>query len=294
MASAGRDGESPGAAGDGSRGVRHHVQHGIEVAKGKYAGSSAEDLWRRLESVDFLNRGMVCAATLLLCFFPFLIVASAVAGRSIVSGLARRLGLNKQAAADVGHLFSSSSATSAAVTGTGWVFLILSGLVAAAAVQQLYQQAFDLDRRKGDMLRALIWLAVLGGGMFVAGWAGPGVRDAAGPVLFGVIGVAVFTCFWWFTMWFLLAGRTSWGDLFPAAVATAVFWVGMEAVFAVVFSGMVISNDEKYGPIGIMFSLLSWLIAIGVVIILGAVAGIVWHERGLSFRAAASKLRRAR
>jgi membrane protein len=52
-----------------------------------------------------------------------------------------------------------------------------------------------------------------------------------------------------------------------------VFWVGMEAVFSAVFSGMVISDDDKYGPI-----------TIGVVIILGAVAGIVWHERGLSAR----------
>ena len=95
-------------------------------------------------------------------------------------------------------------------------------------------------------------------------------------------------------MWFLLAGRVSWGALFPAAVATAVFWVGMEAVFSVIFSGMVISDDEKYGPIGMVFALMSWLIAIGVVIILGAVAGIVWHERGLSFRAALKKLRRDR
>ncbi len=39
---------------------------------------------------------------------------------------------------------------------------------------------------------------------------------------------------------------------------------------------------------------MSWLIAIGVVIILGAVAGIVWQERNLSFRAALKKLRRDR
>ena len=65
----------------------------------------------------------------------------------------------------------------------------------------------------------------------------------------------------------------------------------MEAVFSVIFSGMVTSNDSKYGPIGVVFALMSWLIAIGVVIILGAVAGIVWQERNLSFRAAVKKLR---
>ena len=91
-------------------------------------------------------------------------------------------------------------------------------------------------------------------------------------MLLGVLGLVVLTGFWWFTIWFLLAGRISWRDVFPAAVATAVFWLGMEAVFSVIFSGMVTSDDTKYGPIGVVFALMSWLIAIGVVIILGAVA----------------------
>ena len=90
----------------------------------------------------------------------------------------------------------------------------------------------------------------------------------------------------------LLAGRITWRELFPSAVATAVFWLGMEVVFSVIFSGMVTSYDTKYGPIGVVFALMSWLIAIGVVIILGAVAGVVWQERNLSFRAALKKLRR--
>jgi membrane protein len=293
MASAGQDEESPGVAPDDRHGQR--VRHGIEVAKGKYAGSSAEHLWRRLDSMDFINRGILFAATLFLCFFPFLIVANALAGRSAASGLARHLGLNQQAATDVGGLFTSSVATSSAVTGTAWAFFILGGGAAAAAIQELYERAFELDRRGvRDMVRGLIWLAVLVGCSVLAGWAGPGLRSAGGPVLLAVIGLVVFAGFWWFTIWFLLAGRISWRHLLPAAVATAVFWVGMEAVFSIVFSGIVTSDDKKYGPIGVVFALMSWLIAIGVVIILGAVAGIVWQERNLSFRAALKKLRRNR
>ena len=45
--------------------------------------------------MDFINRGMLFAATLLLCLFPFLIIANALAGRSAVTGLARHLGLNQ-------------------------------------------------------------------------------------------------------------------------------------------------------------------------------------------------------
>jgi hypothetical protein len=53
----------------------------------------------------------------------------------------------------------------------------------------------------------------------------------------------------------------------------------MQTVFSLVFSAMVISDEHTYGPIGTIFALLSYLIAIGVVVILGAVAGRAWHER---------------
>ena len=176
-------------------------------------------------------------------------------GRSTASRLARHLGLDKQAAADVGALFTSSAATSSAVTGLAWVFFILGGIAAAAAIQDLYERAFELDRRGArDMPRRLIWLGVLVGGSLLGGWAGPGLRAAGGPVLLGVLGLVVFTGFWWFTMWFLLAGRISWRALFPSAAATGVFWLGMEAVFSVIFSGMVTSDDTKYGPIGVVLT----------------------------------------
>jgi membrane protein len=113
-------------------------------------------------------------------------------------------------------------------------------------------------------------------------------------VLLAVTGLVVLTGFWWFTMWFLLAGRIPWRRLFPSAVATAIIWVAMQAVFSVFLSGMVTSDNRTYGPIGVVFALMSWLIAIGVVIILGAVTGVVWDERNLSFRAAFEKLRTRR
>jgi membrane protein len=67
----------------------------------------------------------------------------------------------------------------------------------------------------------------------------------------------------------------------------------MLVVFHFISSGMVITYDQKYGPIGIIFALVSFFIAIGVVIILGAAVGLMWNDRGLSFRAAVRRLRRA-
>jgi membrane protein len=119
----------------------------------------------------------------------------------------------------------------------------------------------------------------------------PALR-ASSPVVWWIVNIPAFICFWWFTMWFLLAGRVSWRRLYPCAVATAAFWLGMLAVFWWIFSGMVISYDQKYGPIGIVFGLMSFFIAIGVVMTLGAAVGLMWQDRGLSFQAAVRKLRR--
>ena len=94
--------------------------------------------------MDFINKGMLFAAVLLLCFFPFIIVANAFAGQSAVTGLVRHLGLNQQAAKDVSGLFASSSATSNAVTGTAYLFFILGGIAAASGVQDLYERSFEL------------------------------------------------------------------------------------------------------------------------------------------------------
>jgi len=254
-------------------------KHGIEAGKKKYSGSSADVLWRRLNSVDFLNQAMVFAGTLLLCAFPLFIVAAALEGRSAARGLGRRLGLNPQAAGDLGHLFASSHATLASVTVFAWIFLLLSGYAVAASLQGLYLKVFGLDSKTTrDMPRALIWLVLVVAWLYVSGLVAPGIRHA-GPVVFAIVGLVVFTCFWWFTMWFLLAGRLPWRGLLPSAVATGLFYLGMEAVFAVMFSGSITSDDQKYGPIGIVFALMSFFIAIGVVIILGAITGLVWQER---------------
>jgi membrane protein len=272
-------------------GMGRRMRREIEAGKQKFSGSSADVLWRRLNSVDFLNQGMIFAGTLLLCAFPFLIVVDALHGQSAARGLSRRLGLNRQAAGDIGHLFASSHATIASVTGVAWVFLVLSGYSVPASLQGLYHRVFGLDSRiTRDAPRALIWLVLLVAWLFVSGLAGPRVR-AGGPIVFAVVGLVVFTSFWWFTMWLLLAGRIPWRRLLPCAVATGVFWLGMDGVFAVIFSGMVTSDHQEYGPIGTVFALMSYLIAIGVVVILGAVTGLVWQERAPSFRAAFRKLR---
>jgi membrane protein len=168
-----------------------------------------------------------------------------------------------------------------------------AGIAAAGGIQKLYQQVFGLDPQGArDRLRALIWLAAVVGWLFLGGTLGPAFYASA-PAAWWIVNIPAFMGFWWFTMWFLLAGRVRWRKLVPSAVATGACWIGMLVVFHFIFSGMVISYHQKYRPIGIIFALMSFFIAIGVVIILGAATGLMWHDRGMSFRAAVTKLRRS-
>jgi len=284
---------APRAATSSGKNVLEHVRHGSDAVKGKLSGSSAEHLWRRLDAVEFMNRGLIFAATLLLCFFPFFIVLNALAGRSAVKSLSLHFGLTTQAAGDLSHLFTSSTRTSSAVTGFAWVFFVLGGIAAAMAVQELYERAFDLQRRgMKDVGRQVLWLAFLVGCGALANWAAPGLDHSAGPVGLAFLGLLPVTAFWWITMRLLLGGRVQWRRLLPAAIATGLFWTGMEVIFRLTFSGIIVSDNNKYGPIGVVFALMSWLIAIGVVLILGAVVGVVWQDRNRGFRSAFRKLRR--
>ena len=271
-------------------GGRGRIRREIEVGEEKISGSWAGYLWHRLVAVDFMNQAIMVAGTLLLCAFPFFLIVAALEGRSAVQGITRHLGLNQQASADVGNLIAPSGTTAAAVTGLAWAAFIFCGICAAAAVQGAYERVFELPSRGSlDIIRQLIWLGLVLGFGFLTSWAAPWARRG-GPVLLWIVGLVLFIGFWWLTTRLLLGGRVSWRRLFPCAVATGVFWLGMLLVFSFIFSGIVISYDQKYGPIGTVFALMSWMIAIGVVIILGAVTGLVWQERGMSFR----KVRRAR
>ena len=82
--------------------------------------------------------------------------------------------------------------------------------------------------------------------------------------------VPVATGFWWFSMWLLPAGKLGWRELFPSALATGICWLGMVVVFRLTLSSTIASNYMKYGPAGVVFAIMTFLTAIGVVIILGA------------------------
>jgi membrane protein len=153
-------------------------------------------------------------------------------------------------------------------------------MAVAGSLQVIYERVFGQQHRGWrDVLRFLTWVGVLFGVLVTESILNARVHAAGGPVAQGLVTYAGTAAFFWWTMHFLLAGRVPWRHLVYAAMLTALLWIGLELFSSVYFSAAIVSDSRLYGTIGVVFSLLTWFIAIGAVIVLGAVGGAIWDQR---------------
>jgi len=163
-------------------------------------------------------------------------------------------------------------------TATSLVFVAAGTLAVASSLQQIYEKAFGQEHRGlRGLYRLLIWVAAMCAVVAFESIVGRPVRTVtAGAGLVELVTFAIMAPFFWWTMHFLLGGRVPWRQLLPAAVATGIFFAGLGVFSKFYFSSTIISDSRTYGTIGAVLGILTWLIAIGAVIILGAVTGVVW------------------
>lgn len=252
------------------------------LARDRYEGSLAQSFLQRLKALDFANEAMLFGAGLLFSLLPFVILLSAFASQRVDDDIALRLGLNTRAAGIMDRLFTSAPATLNVATTTSLIFLVAGMVAVASSLQQIYLKVFGQDQRGiRDLYRLLAWIVALGVVVVVESVAEQPVSGTvAGGWLAPLVTVAIMAPFFWWTMHFLLAGQVAWRTLLPAAIITGVCYGGLGIFSKFYFSSTIISDSRTYGSIGAIFSIMTWFIAIGAVIILGAVAGAVWGARG--------------
>jgi membrane protein len=254
----------------------------VARARVRFEGSLAQSFLRRLKALDFADEAMLFGAGLLVSLLPSVILLSAFASQRINDDISLRLGLDRQAAGIMDHLFTAAPATLNAATATSLIFLVFGMLAVASSLQQIYEKVFGQDHHGGwrDLWRLLAWIVVLGGAVVAESLAERPVSAVpSGGWLTPLVTVAIMTPFFWWTMHFLLAGRVGWRALLPSAIVTGVFYGALGVFSRFYFSDTIISDSKTYGTIGAIFGIMTWFIAIGAVIILGAVAGAAWEDR---------------
>jgi hypothetical protein len=105
------------------------------------------------------------------------------------------------------------------------------------------------------------------------------LRGDAGPVGFGSGGVCPIHRFLLVVDTLFVGRPGTVAAVGPAGIATGLFCVGLGVFAAFYFSSTVVDDSKTYGTIGVTFTLVTWFIAIGAVLTLGAVVGAVWQRR---------------
>lgn len=246
--------------------------------------SVAGHVQRRVKDIDLSNQALILAALAFMLLIPVLVSLSALfplgAGQGIAAEIAQRLGLSPEATQNLQALFPSRDK----VLGTTTFFSVALAFISAfswpTALQRGYELAWGLPSLGWRALwRPLLWLAgflVFGA---VLGGAGPLVTGGLRVVLLVVIGLPLATAWAWWTQHLLLGGRVGWRQLLPGAIAIGVGLVAIRLFAEFYLSSSIISHYQKYGPLGIVFIMLSWLVALSTVMLGGAVLGVVVQER---------------
>lgn len=251
--------------------------------RARYEGSFVQAVVKGLGTVEFGDQIIVFGASFLLSVLPLIILLGFFANSRVDDNIATRLGLNQEGTHIVENLFATN-------THPGFTFgiivslvLSLAGTVAVArSVQRLYLRIFDDPGVRGwsNVLRCLVWALAAATEVVVDAAISRPLRDLpAGRILLGLGNLVIVLAFFWWGLHFLLLGRQPWRRLFPAALITGVFWVGLGAFAAFYFSSTLVSDSHLYGTIGVVFTLVTWFIAMGAVITLGAVIGAEWQKR---------------
>jgi membrane protein len=194
-----------------------------------------------------------------------------------------RLGLTHTAVNDLQKLFPTRASVRSASTVFGAVFTLASAYAWPTALQRGYEIAWGLPSKGWRGLwRPLVWLtAFVAAGAVLLVLPRSALVDPWRTIVLLVIWTPVIFGWSWWTQHFLLRGAVGWRQLLPGAIAMTVGLVGLRIFAAFWLSRGIAYNYGLYGPLGIVFMLLTWLIALSFVMLGGPVLGAALHERRL-------------
>jgi membrane protein len=235
-------------------------------------------VFRSMMAINGYDRALALSAQAFVGLIPMLVVVAALApdpareagGRALITSL----GLSGDVAQATALLVREPPGADT-LTVLGAVLLVTSVLGFIRALQRTYLAAWGVP---SNGLRG-IGHGVLGAAALIAGFAAlallwPALAALGGHVVAQLVVHAVAAvALWWPVQRILLGGHVSWRALLPGAVLTG---VGQAVVLgvAVVFLPATIAHEAaRYGLFGVAVAVVSWLLALGLLLVLSAVLG---------------------
>ncbi|MGH2822313.1 MAG: hypothetical protein ACRDLY_04680 [Thermoleophilaceae bacterium] len=235
---------------------------------------------RRFVDVEGAQQATVIAAQAFTSLIPFLIVASAVGPGEGDLGdrIVERFSLEGSSARSVEALFNDTGEVESTITWVGVVILVLATLSFSRAMQRMFQRAYGrAPGGRRDLWRGLVWLAGFAVWIAVSSPLREGLRDIGGLLLAltatGLTGLVL-----WLWTPAILLGMSDWRRLLPGAAVSGVLGALVGVASGIYVPILMKWSADKYGLIGIAFSMQSWLLVMAFVAVIGAVVGAVASE----------------
>jgi membrane protein len=239
-------------------------------------------LLERLVQVRFIQTGVVLAAQTFMALFPLLIATIAILpsklGTSVSNTLRTRIGLSGDSSHVVSQLVDSRSQLQNSLTAIGVLLVFFSATSFTRALQRVYQTAWELPKLgfKGSV-RGLVWL--LGLVCYLALLAF-GIRlvtgvPKAGGLLGSLLGIVGAILLWWWTPYLLLGGRVRPRALLPSTMLTAIGLLILGKVSSVYLPRTIRAEQRRFGALGAVFAIQSWLVVLACTVVGTAVLGAV-------------------
>ncbi|WP_107057282.1 YhjD/YihY/BrkB family envelope integrity protein [Streptomyces sp. NRRL WC-3742] len=235
--------------------------------------------------INVLDTATRLAAQAFLTAIPVLFVLAALMPQevrsSVSDSLRTVLGLRGSSLDEVERVLQTRQTTSADAFGAvGIVVTLLSATSCSRILQRLCERSWHLPHLAGRLAawRWLAWLLVWLAALTVQGRvrAGFGVGDGLGVVLY----LITATLLWWWTQHLLLGGRVPWLPLLPGAVLTSAALTALASGSRLYIPRSLNRSVTQFGPLGMVFTLLSWLIVMFTALTLGIGGGYVVASQG--------------
>ncbi|RKT19499.1 membrane protein [Streptomyces sp. 1114.5] len=240
----------------------------------------------QLIHIHVLDTATRLAAQAFLTAIPVLFVLAAFlpqeARSSAADSLRTVLGLQGSSLDDVKRALQpvGREATTDAFGGIGILVTVLSATSCSRILQRLCERTWHLPHLSGRLAawRWLAWLLVWIVALVLQGKvrSGFGAGEALGVVLYLITAGLL----WLWTQHLLLGGRVSWLPLIPGAVLTSAGLTALAWVSKLYVPRSLNRSITQFGPLGLVFTLLSWLIVVFTAVTLGIGIGYVVAGQG--------------
>ncbi|MFF0433545.1 YhjD/YihY/BrkB family envelope integrity protein [Streptomyces sp. NPDC004327] len=251
-------------------------------------------LMSHLISVNVLDSATRLAAQTFLTAVPLLFLVASIAPQGVrdqfVDSVQAVFGLTGNSASELDKALQNTAHPSDELRQTFGVvsglMVLISATACSRAMQRLCERAWSL-RGASARVAAWRWIAWLAAWMLMIGVQGS-LHDGFGVGLW--LGVPLLLLaevgMWWWTQHLLLSARVPWLPLLPGALLTGIA-LGVATSTASLYMPRALERSlAKYGSLGAVFTLLSWLIALCAIVALCVTAGAViarepWAARRL-------------